>query len=141
MAKLTPALVGEAEDALHARFPIAGLQFYDYNRSDELIGQIRPKSGDRLLLIRKPENRHDANAIEIWWREGQHKLGHVPRDVACHLAPAMDAGGEMVRAYAESRGNGAAWSIKIMIVGEAIPEKMQPQRRHAPDAGSSGPGF
>ncbi len=41
---------GEEADLPHVCFPIAGLQYYDYDKVDDLIGRIRPERGDRLLI-------------------------------------------------------------------------------------------
>ena len=56
---------------------VAGLQYYSYRRDDGLGGRISPQAGDRLVLVREPDNRHDRNAVEVWWRN-QHRLGHLP---------------------------------------------------------------
>jgi hypothetical protein len=48
---------------------VAGLQFNAYGRCDDLTGErIMPRLGDRLHLVRDPENPHDANAVGVWWR-------------------------------------------------------------------------
>jgi hypothetical protein len=46
--------------------------------------------GDALVLVRETDNRHDANAIAVFWRS--HKLGYVPRTQNTALAWAMDHG-------------------------------------------------
>ncbi len=57
---------------------VAGLQFYDYAGIDELTGEpLIPAAGDRLSLVREPENPHDPNAVEVWWRNGI-RLGTCP---------------------------------------------------------------
>ena len=76
---------------------VVGLRYYQHGREDGLGGVVRPFAGDRLSLIRRPENQYDGNAIEVWWRNGLH-LGHVPRGCAEWLAPELDAG-RAIRAY------------------------------------------
>ena len=65
--------------------PLAGSQYYALSAVWE---EIRP--GDKLLLTREPDNRHDANAIRVEWN-GQ-RLGYVPRAENRALAAAMDRG-------------------------------------------------
>ena len=95
----------------------AGLQFYAYGRSNGLGGRVLPQSGDRLTLSRQPDNGHDRNAVELLWRN-RHQLGHLPRGVAATLAPRLDRG-EACRAYVWHEGTGAAWSLRVFLVGAA----------------------
>ncbi|WP_158871481.1 HIRAN domain-containing protein [Antarcticirhabdus aurantiaca] len=97
---------------------IAGLQFHAYAGPDGLGGLVMPSAGDRLSLVRAPENPHDTNAIEVWWRNS-HRLGHLPRLLAADLSPAMDAGAS-VRAYVLDAGTGGAWSARVLLVGEGL---------------------
>jgi len=46
--------------------------------------------GDRLELLREPENPHDANAVAVAWRG--RKLGYVPRRDNAALAWGLDRG-------------------------------------------------
>ena len=97
---------------------IAGLQFYAYGSTDELTGErIIPLPGDRLHLVREPANEHDANAVQVWWRNG-HMLGHLPRSVAAAVAPLLD-GGAPARAYVAQPGDGEAWTLEALVVGPA----------------------
>lgn len=97
---------------------VAGLQFYDYAGVDELTGEpLIPAAGNRLSLVREPENPHDPNAIEVWWRNGV-RLGHLPRRVAAELAGSLDAGVGL-RAYVAHGGDGEAWSARALLVGPA----------------------
>lgn len=100
---------------------IAGLQYYDYDDDDELIGSIRPEHGDRVQLVRRPDNRHDRNAVEIWWRDARFQLGHIPRKEAAELAPLLDDGAN-VRGYIWTGGDGEAWSAQIVLVHDDIPQ-------------------
>lgn len=65
--------------------PLAGAQYYAV---DQLWPQMRV--GDRLELIREPDNRHDPRAIRVEWRG--HKLGYLPRAENRAVAAAMDQG-------------------------------------------------
>ena len=98
---------------------IAWLQFYDYSTTDELTGEpIIPRDGDRLHLVRDPENPHDPNAVQIWWRNSI-RLGHLPRYVAAAVAEGLDAG-VALRAYVARAGTGAAWSAQALLVDPAV---------------------
>ncbi len=96
---------------------VAGLQFYDYSCSDGLGGTVVPEPGDRLSLVRRPDNRADQCACEVWWRNA-HMLGHLPRDIAAAIAPRIDDG-EPLRAYVLDSGDGSAWSMRALLVGPA----------------------
>ena len=65
--------------------PLAGSQYYAVSTSWTDI-----RVGDRLTLIREPDNRHDRNAIRVEWNG--HKLGYVPRAENRAVAQALDAG-------------------------------------------------
>ncbi len=96
---------------------VAGLQFYDYSCSDGLDGTVVPKPGDRLPLVRRPDNPADRNACEVWWRN-EHRLGHLPREIAAAVATRIDDG-EPLRAYVLDSGDGSAWSMRVLLVGRA----------------------
>ena len=74
--------------------PLAGSQYY---KLDAL--SLRIKAGDRLELVREPENRHDRNAVRVLW-QGE-PLGYLPRKENRGVAKAMD-GREPVYASVES---------------------------------------
>ena len=48
--------------------------------------------GHVLTLEREPYNEHDSNAIKVIDPESEIFLGYVAKEVACELAPEMDAG-------------------------------------------------
>ncbi|MFC0279814.1 HIRAN domain-containing protein [Falsigemmobacter intermedius] len=125
-----PEEFGEPVGTRFVTSSVAGLQFYEYNEIDEISGKpIRPEVGDRIELVREPRNRYDKNAIEVRFKNGQVKLGHVPAELAEDLAPIMDAG-KHLRAYAVSGGNGHAWSSRIIICSDDIPEKLHRKDLH-----------
>jgi hypothetical protein len=65
--------------------PLAGFR---YGEADQVWSELRV--GDRLDLVREPENPHDRNAVRVEWRG--RKLGYVPRAENEALAWAMDRG-------------------------------------------------
>jgi hypothetical protein len=46
-----------------------------------------------FALVREPDNPHDPNAIRVALF-GEFFMGYIPKDMAAHLAPVMDAGRE-----------------------------------------------
>ncbi|WP_296412367.1 HIRAN domain-containing protein [Zoogloea sp.] len=65
--------------------PLAGFQYYG---GKILWDEMR--EGDRLALIREPDNPHDAKAVRVEWRGT--KLGYLPRAENRDVAEAMDQG-------------------------------------------------
>lgn len=105
-------------DGYRASTQIAGLQYHDYARHDEIIGLVMPEAGDRLQIVREPENPHDCHACRVEWRN-RFMLGHLPREVASVVAPRLDAG-EWLAATVESPGTGGAWSMSALLNGPAV---------------------
>jgi hypothetical protein len=65
--------------------PLAGFR---YGEASLVWAELR--IGDRLDLVREPQNPHDRNAVRVEWRG--RKLGYVPRAENEALAWAMDRG-------------------------------------------------
>ena len=65
--------------------PLAGFQ---YHAGTAVWTQL--KVGDRLQLVREPENPHDARAVRVDWQGRQ--LGYLPRAENEAVAAAMDSG-------------------------------------------------
>ena len=65
--------------------PLAGFRYHD-------APQVFPElhTGDRLELVREPDNPHDPNAVRVEWHG--RRLGYVPRRENSALAWAMDRG-------------------------------------------------
>lgn len=82
---LSPGVFAGSVRILVQNSPLAGSQYYQLTA---LWHEIRP--GDRLTLIREPENRHDPNAVRVEWNGQQ--LGYVPRAENRAVAAALDAG-------------------------------------------------
>lgn len=99
---------------------LAGLQFYRYDQPDLNEEPLRPDPGERLNLVRRPDNPHDTNAVEVWLRN-EHMLGHVARGLAARIAPALDRGVPL-RCYALGPGMGEAWSVQALFVGRPMAE-------------------
>lgn len=100
--------------------PVAGIQFYGYGDAGLAVEPVRPRHGQRLGLVRAPDNAFDENAVEVWLGNST-MLGHLPADVASWVAGPLDVG-RPLRAYCAHSGDGTAWSMRILLVGEALAE-------------------
>lgn len=65
--------------------PVVG---FAYAHGPDLLPRLA--AGDRLQLVREPDNPHDAHAVRIDWRG--HKLGYLPRSANGDIARRLDAG-------------------------------------------------
>lgn len=92
----------ERVQVLVQRSPLAGSQYYALSA---VWQQIRP--GDKLLLTREPDNRHDGNAIRVEWNG--RRLGYVPRAENSALAAAMDRGERVEARVARLREHRDPW--------------------------------
>lgn len=81
----TAAARAESIKILVQSSPLAGFQYY---AGTALWGEMRV--GDKLSLIREPQNSHDANAVRVEWRGT--KLGYLPRAENRGVAAEMDRG-------------------------------------------------
>ena len=97
-----PHARAEEVTSLVQRSPLAGSQYYALS---SVWGEIRP--GDKLLLKREPENRHDANAVRVEWNG--HQLGYVPRAENRALAAAMDRGDKVEARVARMKRHRNPW--------------------------------
>ncbi len=91
-AALVTAAISVSASALAAdavivvqRSPLAAFRHYD---GAEIWRDM--KTGDRLELVREPENPYDSGAIRVEWRG--RKLGYVPRQDNAAVARQLDRG-------------------------------------------------
>ena len=82
---LTAAVADPQALFLIQRTPLAGSQYYALSARWQNM-----QAGDKLTLIREPENRHDSLAIRVEW-QGE-KIGYLPRTENDVIAAAMDRG-------------------------------------------------
>lgn len=82
--------------------PLAGSQYYSASR---FWTEIRV--GDRLSLIREPDNRHDAKAVRVEWNS--QKLGYVPRAENRAVAQALDSGEKLEACVSRLRDDPDPW--------------------------------
>ena len=88
LAALSAPLRAESIKVLVQSSPLAGFQFY---AGRELWDEMQ--AGDALLLVREPDNAHDANAVRVEWRG--RRLGYLPRSENRAVAEEMDRGGRV----------------------------------------------
>jgi hypothetical protein len=60
---------------------VAGVSF-----RPEAVADSSFDPGERLALVREPDNEHDPNAVALWNAARTLQAGYVPRDVAPSLA-------------------------------------------------------
>ena len=107
-----PAHAGET--AVSARLlvqesPLAGFQFHEGKR---LWGDLRV--GDRLDLIREPDNPHDTRAVRVE-RQG-HFLGYVPRADNEAVARQIDRGARLEARIARLKQSRNPWQRVLFEV-------------------------
>ncbi len=47
--------------------------------------------GQAVLLVHEPDNPYDSNAVAVYDADRKVKVGHLPREVAGHVASALDS--------------------------------------------------
>lgn len=82
--------------------PLAGSQYYAVG---EFWNELQV--GDRLELIREPDNRHDHRAIRVEWRG--RKLGYLPRAENRAVAAALDRGERLLARIARLTAHPNPW--------------------------------
>lgn len=80
------------------RTPLAGFRHYDGSRVWQDL-----RAGDRLELVREPDNPYDANAVRIEWRG--HMLGYLPRLDNAAVARQLDRGALLEARISRVQGN------------------------------------
>lgn len=99
---LVPPVQAESIRVLVQSSPLAGSQYYAVSA---VWDKIRP--GDRLTLVREPDNRHDRNAVRVEWQGRQ--LGYVPRAENRAVAAALDAGEKLEGRVTKLRNDPNPW--------------------------------
>ena len=103
---------GESIRLLIQSSPLAGAQ---YHALAEVWPQL--KVGDRLTLVREPENRHDPRAIRVEWQG--RKLGYLPRAENRAASAALDQGERLVARITRLRDDPNPWRrLEIEVLAE-----------------------
>ncbi len=103
---------GETVRVLVQSSPLAGSQ---YHALADVWTQIRP--GDRLTLVREPDNRHDRRAVRVEWQGRQ--LGYVPRAENRAVARALDEGEKLEARVSQLRDDPNPWrrvEFEVLLV-------------------------
>lgn len=106
---LSMATAAESIRLLVQSSPLAGFQYYAGTAHWE---EMRP--GDRLDLIREPDNPHDPRAVRVEWRGD--KLGYLPRKENQAVAAEMDRGGRVEARIARLRQHRNPWQRVLIEV-------------------------
>lgn len=104
-----PALAAEAVLVVQ-RSPLAGFRHYEGRDAWPAL-----KVGDRLELMREPDNPYDANAVRVRWRG--RMLGYVPRRNNAAVARLMDGGAALearVAALTEHRNRSVRLEFEVV---------------------------
>jgi len=80
------------------RSPLAAFRHYDAKAVWRDV-----KAGDRLELVREPDNPYDPNAVRIEWRG--RKLGYLPRRNNDAVARQLDRGAALEARVAQVKEN------------------------------------
>ena len=112
-AALWPPLPAAAAQAviIVQRSPLAGFRHYDGARFWSHM-----RAGDRLELVREPDNPYDASAVRVEWRGV--KLGYVPRRDNAAVARQMDRGAPLEARIAllrENRNRSVRLEIEVVV--------------------------
>ena len=99
---IAPLSNAESIKILVQSSPLAGSQYYAVAKIWNDI-----KLGDRLMLTREPDNRHDRNAVRIDWNGQQ--LGYIPRAENRAVARALDAGEKLEARVSMLRNDPDPW--------------------------------
>ena len=79
---------------------------------DKLANEL--EQGDRLILLREPDNPYDEHAIVIKTLSG-NKLGYIPRMNNLILSRLMDAGKELYGITRLKEKNNGYWKIVVKV--------------------------
>ncbi len=92
--------------------PLAGFQ---YHAGREAWPEMTV--GDALVLVREPDNPHDAKAVRVEWRG--RMLGYLPRKENRAVAGAMDGGERVAGRIAGLQEHRNPWQrvlIEVFVV-------------------------
>jgi len=109
----TLPLAASSKTVLIQESPIAGFQYYD---GDEVFAELGVDSP--LLLVREQDNRYDANAVAVYYK--QYKLGFVPRADNTAVAQMLDRGERLSAKVVELTMNKNPWErvrFAVMLDG------------------------
>ena len=77
---------------VYKSFKIAGIEYYE---ALFVINEL--KVGDKLTLKAEPENIHDENAVEIYYKD--YKLGYIPRSTNYSISVLLNNNWDIFEAF------------------------------------------
>lgn len=86
-----------AGNDLQNKLSVAGVHFIP----DREIVLNEIKKGEKIVLVREPDNKHDENSIRVETFFPRHKIGYIPRQTAAVLAVELDRGFDHIGKIAE----------------------------------------
>ncbi len=108
------ARLREVEQAAAFHTKIVGVTF---DGRQAILPTVR--TGERLHLVRDPQNVRDPHAIKVLLGDGR-QLGFLSAGLAARLTPSMDAGARYAATVASLTGGGdRAWGLNIYVEREA----------------------
>ncbi|MFZ2654073.1 MAG: HIRAN domain-containing protein, partial [Victivallales bacterium] len=91
------------------------------------------QAGEKLILEREPENKHDSNAIKVM--SGNERIGYLNRQDAFWLASLMDGGLIELKAAPLHHGSHTGTPVKLTIKTTSRGDSMlSPNRQDSPKA-------
>lgn len=112
----------EVEAALLKASPRQPTSFYSKVRgvsrrnpdgSDRQTIASKCRRGEKLILVREPDNPRDRNAVKVMRRggflSGEQQLGYLSAEVAEEIAPLLDRGERVEAEVTEVTGGGGGW--------------------------------
>lgn len=117
-----PAYSQVAAHILLQDSPLAGFQ---YHAGKRLWSQMQV--GDPLVLIREPDNVHDAKAVRVEWQD--QKIGYVPRRDNADVARFLDNGHVLLARISRLADGRDPWSrvrFEILVPIQPVPGQLIP---------------
>jgi hypothetical protein len=79
--------------------------------------EVRADPGEKICLIREPDNQYDANAVRVENATGK-KLGHVKREQVAVLAPLLDRLSGPFEGVTTNYGDGWMQNLHFRLTAE-----------------------
>ncbi len=94
---------------------------------------VQVNTGEKLMLEREPENRHDSNAIKVM--NGSGRIGYLNRQDSIWLAPLMDGWLVELKATPLRNGHDSDMLVELIVKTTSRGEAMlSPNRGDSPQA-------
>ena len=88
------------ESARFIKTRVVGVSF---NNRQGIVSNLQP--GEKVLLVREPENQFDPHAVKVTRQDGQ-QFGYLDRYLAARISPQLDHYGKPIKAIVASLTGG-----------------------------------